>query len=209
MISNVRALYGAFLTQFNWSPGIGDPTVGGWITVVLYFLAAVSCWVIARKLDHDTQERRIWWSISILFLALGINKQLDLQTALTEAGRVLANFQGWYAKRRLVQLGFIVLVAIFCMIATITLLIWARDHAAPDLVCLNRCYAGDRICLNTRRIVPPHRWIHRAARFWACDGIGSWKWAGSQHRVAGESLASPRAQVGVTGSPPGLSDCFY
>src|SRR5262245_53819348 len=24
--------------QFNWTPGIGDPTIGGWITVLLYFL---------------------------------------------------------------------------------------------------------------------------------------------------------------------------
>jgi hypothetical protein len=132
MISDVRAVYGAFQTHFNWTPGIGDPTIGGWVTVVLYFLAAVSCWVTARKLDHGTHERRIWWSISILFLALGINKQLDLQTALTEAGRVLAKFQGWYAQRDLVQLSFIVLVAISCMIAIITLLIWARNAPYPS-----------------------------------------------------------------------------
>ena len=35
--------------QFNWSPRIGDPTVGGWLTVILYVLASVSCWRAARK----------------------------------------------------------------------------------------------------------------------------------------------------------------
>src|SRR5262245_10532966 len=27
----------------NWSPGIGDPSVVGWVTVVLYFFAALIC----------------------------------------------------------------------------------------------------------------------------------------------------------------------
>ena len=35
--------------QFDWSPRIGDPTVGGWLTVILYVLASVSCWRAARK----------------------------------------------------------------------------------------------------------------------------------------------------------------
>ena len=38
---------------------------------------------------------------------LGINKQLDLQSALTEIGRILADKQGWYADRRQIQMAFI------------------------------------------------------------------------------------------------------
>ena len=75
------------MTHFNWSPKIGDPTIGGWVTGVLYLLAAGSCWITARELvleDIASNERRAWWAISALFLALGINKQLDLQSALTE-----------------------------------------------------------------------------------------------------------------------------
>src|SRR6478752_323958 len=103
------------MTHFNWSPKIGDPTIGGWVTVMLYLLTAGSCWISARELvleDIASNERRAWWAISALFLALGVNKQLDLQSALTEAGRVLASVQGWYAQRALVQLAFIVVVAI-------------------------------------------------------------------------------------------------
>ena len=126
--------------QFNWSPLIGDPTVGGWLTVILYLLASVSCWRAARKVgarDINTlQERRGWQFISVLFLALGINKQLDLQSAMTEAGRVVANIQGWYAQRALVQLAFIVVVAITCTIVGVALMIWARRARLPARLAL-------------------------------------------------------------------------
>ena len=106
--------------SFNWTPGIGDPTIGGWLTVALYLVASVSCWILARNLRLEDaprlRERRAWQSISVLFLALGVNKQLDLQTALTESGRVLAQYQGWYQQRQLVQLAFIALVAVTCLV---------------------------------------------------------------------------------------------
>jgi hypothetical protein len=123
------------VANFNWSPGIGDPTIGGWITVILYLLSAISCWKTANKLARVntgvSQEQRIWRAISALFLALGINKQLDLQTALTEAGRMLAHSEGWYNQRQIVQLVFIVLIAITCVVAALILLIWARNAPAP------------------------------------------------------------------------------
>jgi len=123
------------LHRFNWTPGIGDPTLGGWITVVLYFLAMVSCWVTARRCE--TKERRIWAAISILFLGLGINKQLDLQSALTEFGRVLAYQEGWYDQRQAVQLAFIVVVAAVCACAVITLLIWTYLSPIPTWLALS------------------------------------------------------------------------
>jgi hypothetical protein len=128
------------VANFNWSPGIGDPTIGGWITVILYLLAAISCWKTAFELatvnTGVSQERRAWRAISALFLALGINKQLDLQTALTEAGRMLAHSEGWYNQRHVVQLAFIVLVAIICVVAALMLLIWARNAPAPTWLVL-------------------------------------------------------------------------
>ena len=128
------------MTNFNWSPGIGDPTIGGWITVILYLLAVISCWKTAYKLARVntavSQEQRTWRAISALFLALGINKQLDLQTALTEAGRMLARSEGWYNQRQVVQLAFIVLIAIICVVAALVLLVWARNGPAPTWLAL-------------------------------------------------------------------------
>ena len=119
------------MAHFSWSPGIGDPTIGGWITVALYLWASISCWKTASKfslVDRQTsQECYTWRAISVLFLALGINKQLDLQSAITEVGRMLAVTEGWYDRRGIVQLDFIIFVAIVCAIVAISLLIWARN----------------------------------------------------------------------------------
>jgi hypothetical protein len=77
---------------------------------------------------HAAQERHTWRAMSALFLALGINKQLDIQSALTEVGRILAVSEGWYQQRQAVQLASIIFVAALCAVTVIVLLIWAR-HA--------------------------------------------------------------------------------
>jgi len=83
--------------------------------------------MLARELGPAGLDRRAWRSISVLFLFLSINKQLDLQTALTEAGRYLAHYQGWYEQRQVVQLAFIAPIAVISLICIITLLVWVRD----------------------------------------------------------------------------------
>ena len=128
------------MNHFNWTPGIGDPTIGGWMTVALYLVAAGSCWISAQKLRVEyissSNERRVWRAISAFLLILGINKQLDLQTALTSAGRVLARNQGWYEQREFVQVVFVVLVAMTCLVAAITLLLWARNAPLSTRIAL-------------------------------------------------------------------------
>jgi hypothetical protein len=128
------------VASFNWTPGIGDPTLVGWLTVGLYFATSISCWKLRHKIELDgkrsSNEYLAWRFIAILFLALGINKQLDLQTALTEAGRVVAHLQGWYEQRRSIQLDFIGLVAATCVAAAITLLIWMRRAPLPTWLAL-------------------------------------------------------------------------
>jgi hypothetical protein len=131
---------GVLVTQFHWSPGIGDPTVGGWITVMLYLSASIGCWITGRKLSEaGTQlprERYAWLAIAVLLLLFGVNKQLDLQSALTEIGRVLANSEGWYRERRSVQVVFIALVVLLCVIVTVVLLILARHAPGPTWLAL-------------------------------------------------------------------------
>ena len=62
-----------------------------------------------------------------LFL-LGINKQLDLQILLTQAGRWLAWYQGWYADRRGVQFAFLIVVGLVTSSALILALVRLRPH---------------------------------------------------------------------------------
>jgi hypothetical protein len=93
----------------RWQPAIGDPSFLGWFTAAAYLACAILALFSARA--HRTRERRsfIFWSlVSGWMLLLAINKQLDLQTLVTEIGRRIAWHQGWMAQRRVVQFWFIV-----------------------------------------------------------------------------------------------------
>ena len=125
----------------SWSPGIGDPTLVGWATVVLYFLGAWQCYRVAAKhvIKLRPLEGAIWWTLVYGLLALGINKQLDLQSALTEIGRILATQQGWYETRHKVQVIFIYGVAAFATLATIALAFVARKAPVATVFALTGC----------------------------------------------------------------------
>jgi hypothetical protein len=145
----------------NWSPGIGDPSLVGWLTVVAYLLAAGLCWRAFRRLgprdgaDRVTANatavvllfltftsrrarilaapavarlRALWLGLATVLLLLGINKQLDIQTAFTEALRGLAIDQGWYDIRRPIQVAFILLVAVIGLLTFRAVMLLARGE---------------------------------------------------------------------------------
>ena len=99
----------------QWSPGLGDNNLMGWLTVVVYLMAGLAAGRVARRLTAvDPVTRREWrfWVITaVLLLLLAINKQLDLQSLLTMLARCHAQLSGWYDVRRAVQEVFIWLVA--------------------------------------------------------------------------------------------------
>lgn len=95
-----------------WSPGIGDPTPGGWITVLLYICAAWACYRVTRRAGHlhrtlSHHERLVWDALLAGMVLLGINKQLDIQSALTEIARKAAHSHGWYEGRQQYQEAFL------------------------------------------------------------------------------------------------------
>jgi hypothetical protein len=59
-----------------------------------------------QALTRSPEFSWIWRRVALLILLLGINQQLDLQTLLIQSGRALAEVEGWYAYRRLVQRAF-------------------------------------------------------------------------------------------------------
>src|SRR5688572_4875781 len=102
----------------TWSPGIGDASFVGWLTVAAYLFTAWRCRTAALRiskrmasLGEARRERLFWLAVALLFALLGLNKQLDLQSLLTEIGRLLARSEGWYEDRRRIQYAFIVIVA--------------------------------------------------------------------------------------------------
>lgn len=121
----------------HWTPGLGDPSIGGWVTVVLYAGAALTVlrlllvWNTARK--HTARHEHWFWRVLFAGLVLlGINKQLDLQSALTEIGRILADKQGWYEDRRQIQMAFIAGIAMMglTLIAAMLNLTWGAPASA-------------------------------------------------------------------------------
>ncbi|BCD98423.1 hypothetical protein [Marinagarivorans cellulosilyticus] len=103
-------------SQVNWQPQIGDPHFMGWVTVLVY----LGCAILAFKLSlnathcfkqHIQKQRTFWGVVAFITLLLAINKQLDLQSLLTEIARTLAKEQDWYDKRRKLQRIFVIAVA--------------------------------------------------------------------------------------------------
>ena len=125
----------------RWSPGIGDPTIGGWVSVALYAGVAWACHrILSRRRQRpvvlDRNEPFLWRLLFIGVMTMGINKQLDLQSALSEWARLMAHEQGWYENRRQYQLAFIAAmpVAMLTAFSALALMIW-RTPAPTLLAC--------------------------------------------------------------------------
>jgi hypothetical protein len=113
------------IDRIDWQPEIGDPTFMGWLIVFAYavcFIACCYCMGRAVLVGRPKPKTALFWfCAAALMLVLGINKQLDLQTLLTQIGRAIAKEQGWYETRRNFQAWFITGIAI-CGGATIATL---------------------------------------------------------------------------------------
>jgi hypothetical protein len=120
----------------RWQPGIGDPTPMGWLTVIAYAAAAgAAFWVAhtartrrrelamvrARERSQLASIARFWLIVCCVMGLLGINKQLDLQSLITQVGRDLSMAQGWYEDRRPLQLAFVAIVMVVGSVATLSL----------------------------------------------------------------------------------------
>jgi len=119
----------ATLKDGRWHPGIGDPTPIGWITVWAYAGACGLCFVCARRLRPPV----FWWAMTLTLLFLGINKQLDLQTWLTELGRDLAKHDGWYERRHDIQVAFIGGMGLFFTLLAATVGLALKGYWRPYL----------------------------------------------------------------------------
>jgi hypothetical protein len=106
-----------------------------WLAVAGYLVGAVLClWQTGAA---TTRRERIFWLFAgLAMLALGINKQLDLQTALTAWGRKMARDGGWFDQRRAVQRQFIIAGVVSMGIAAIGLAWLVRGLRAPVFVVL-------------------------------------------------------------------------
>ena len=91
----------------------------GWVTVALFIVVSVLTTLVFYR--QSGRQRTFWLVLSVLLLTLAFNKQLDLQSLLTAAGRCLAKAQGWYAERQSVQIKFIISVIGASLLAALSL----------------------------------------------------------------------------------------
>lgn len=97
----------AAIKDGRWHAGIGDASIFGWLTVAFYVLAAARCLVKANASRKFGGYYQFWIYLAVFLLLLAINKQLDLQSWLTEFVKDNALVNDWYLYRRRVQFAFI------------------------------------------------------------------------------------------------------
>ena len=95
-----------------WLENMGDHTVAGWIVAGAHLVAAAYSWREARRSMARTRERVWWGSIALLLLAIGLNKQLDLQTLAIGELRALFGDASFWSGRRLVAQAVLTAVAL-------------------------------------------------------------------------------------------------
>jgi hypothetical protein len=114
MMSGLKTTLTCAFTQWSW--GLGDNFLMGWVIVVVYLIAALASALAARSVPGNEprlrRERRFWWIAASILLFLAVNKQADLQTLMTQIGRCSAQLSGWYDQRQIVQRDFILAMAV-------------------------------------------------------------------------------------------------
>lgn len=102
---------------------------------------------------------RFWIYVAAFMTFLGFNKQLDLQTLVTEIGRSFAFSSGWYDERQTVQ--FIVILGLaLAAICAACILFWTFRRLAVEVK-----MAAIGICLLGAFIVIRAASFHHADRF--------------------------------------------
>jgi hypothetical protein len=129
-----------FIQQFHWRPEIGDPSLMGWMTTAAYAFATYTSLAAARRAGRapglPLGSRAIWFMVMTLMAFLCLNKQLDLQSLLTEAGRILSYKLGIYEQRREFQKWFMICLLAVSSLGALSTLIFFRGFWKQHLLLL-------------------------------------------------------------------------
>lgn len=105
----------SYTALLGWTPGFYDRTPSGYIITASYIVAVALCVkLLLQRSPTRLQggERRYWIALLCLYTAMGLNKQLDLQTPFFElVHRVLHRMQ-WSNERQLAG-ALLLVIALF------------------------------------------------------------------------------------------------
>ncbi len=140
-------------TQVTWRPGVGDPTLAGWVVTVSLGLAALMSLAAIFKAYPNRRVAAFWIVGTLMLTILAVNKQLDFHVFLIQVGRAMSRVQGWYSLRRQAQLALVIVLGL----ALLTLIVfgllplrrWWRyiAWAAGGLICTLVVTLYRAICL--------------------------------------------------------------
>lgn len=106
----------------QWSPSVGDPTPMAWVVTFAYLLAASLSASAARKHFGPNRQLGKYWMWVTAFLAfLGINKQLDFQTALFELVRITFRYGSLHETLSELRLLLALSLSAACLVGLVTL----------------------------------------------------------------------------------------
>jgi len=120
------------LADYTWRPGIGARWI--WWISAAHLIAAWLCFRAAKN-EHPAWDvkrtsglSQFWVVLTLFMLALFLNKILDLQSVVTLVLRKQAYAEGWYAKRRSIQLIFTVISIAIGVMGLIVSYYWLRGY---------------------------------------------------------------------------------
>lgn len=97
----------------HWVPGAGDPAWAMWGLSLLSLAAAALCLRHAwRAPSPPAGYPIVWGALAVVLLGVLALTQAGLHGWLAQAGRELAQSQGWYAWRRALQAGVIAVLVL-------------------------------------------------------------------------------------------------
>ena len=108
---------------------IGDQYISSWLNTVIYgcsLVVAILKWKSLKHSQAPLKEQYFWLFIIFILSALGINKQLNLQTLFINIGRHIAQYEGWMEKRRLFQAWFAYALSGIVICAAAIIIVSAR-----------------------------------------------------------------------------------
>jgi hypothetical protein len=131
-------------TDGGLSAVIGDSSLNGWATFIVYLATAWLCFrnsrgsvavlgAVAGRAALARSRRRFWMVLAALVFLLGLTRQLDIQALLSELARKLLSLEGQYDTRAGLQLALVIAIGIFGMIGLGSALITFRRAEATVL----------------------------------------------------------------------------
>jgi hypothetical protein len=124
-----------FLT--TWLSRSGDTSFWSWVITILYVITISLSIYYIQKIKADKTQHFLWICISIFLIAMGINKQLDIQTLQIMSGSSVARRIGSWKFKYIIQTIVVLVVFLSAFITSIFVLSKTRSILRQSLLTIS------------------------------------------------------------------------